>query len=250
VTAFAPTFAQSRAYFESRLGLSFPARDRVAALCRFHPDTTKSLSIDLANGLWKCHASNIGGGLLDFERRLTNRPDPECWDTINATIGRPVREVTPFRGRTIVEMYPYRDAAGKVVFEAVRCEPKDFRQRRPDGKGGHIWNMDGVTRVPFNLPELITANVVLVAEGEKDAIALSKAAAHFPNGDGVPRYAASCNVGGAGKWMDAFSPYFAGKTVFVFQDNDKAGREHAQQVCISVSTFAQAVHLVAPRQYH
>jgi hypothetical protein len=203
------------------------------------------MSINQERGTWFCHACDVGGGLLDFERKLTDKPDEECWTAINSTIGRDAPKASkPKRGR-IVATYDYHDAAGKIVYQAVRfAEPKGFQQRRPDGKGGWIWNMEGVTRFPFNLPALVRANVVLIAEGEKDAFNLQKAAAEFPNENGTLSYAATCNVGGAGKWLDSYSPYLAGKKVFVFQDNDDPGRKHAQQVCSSVSKYAQAVHLV------
>ena len=40
------------------------------------------------------------------------------------------------------------------MFQVVRFAPKDFRQRRPDGNGGWIWNLNGIERVPYRLPEL------------------------------------------------------------------------------------------------
>jgi hypothetical protein len=53
--------------------------------------------------------------------------------------------------------------------------PKDFRQRRPDGNGGWIWNLKGVTPLPYRLPELLGApvdDVIFIVEGEKDVDAL------------------------------------------------------------------------------
>jgi hypothetical protein len=145
----------------------------------------------------------------------------------------------------LVATYDYHDAAGRLTYQSIRyAAPKDFRQRRPDGKGGWIWNMDGVVRIPFNLPALVRSNVALIAEGEKDALNLQKASAGFPDNDGKLSYAATCNVGGAGKWLDEYSLYLAGKKAFVFQDNDDPGRKHAQQVCASIHKYAQAVHLV------
>jgi hypothetical protein len=211
VTAFSPTFDQSRTYFESRLGVSLPARKEVSGKCPFHDDRKASLSVNLEQGTWFCHAGDGGGGLLDFERKLTGRANAECWTAINATIGRP-------DGSRSEETYDYQDAAGNLVYQAVRyAEPKDFRQRRPGGKGGWIWNMDGVTRVLFNLPALVRANVALVAEGEKDAFNLQEAAAAFPGNEGKLSYAATCNIGGAGQWLDEFSPYLAGKKFSSFQ---------------------------------
>jgi len=36
----------------------------------------------------------------------------------------------------IVATYDYRDEAGELVFQVVRYEPKDFRQRKPKDGGG------------------------------------------------------------------------------------------------------------------
>ena len=35
-------------------------------------------------------------------------------------------------GRRIIKTYEYFDEKGELLFEAVRYEPKAFRQRRPD----------------------------------------------------------------------------------------------------------------------
>jgi putative DNA primase/helicase len=226
------------------LQVSLPERNKVQARCIFHDDKTPSLSLDLKIGTWFCHACNVGGGILDFERKLTGKPDSECWDAINTIIGREAPKASKPKHGAIVATYDYHDAAGKVVYEAVRYEPKSFKRRRPDGKGGWTWNMDGITRVPFNLPALVRANVALIAEGEKDLLNLQKAATDFPNENGKLSYAATTNIGGAGQWLNEYSPYFAGKKVFIFQDNDDAGRKHALEVCASVSKYAQAVHLV------
>src|SRR5262245_26841462 len=50
---------------------------------------------------------------------------------------------------------PGKDEADVLLFQVVRFDPKAFRQRRPDGSGGWIWNLDGVQLVPFHLPQLI-----------------------------------------------------------------------------------------------
>jgi putative DNA primase/helicase len=60
------------------------------------------------------------------------------------------------KGR-IVATYKYTGAGGTLLYEAVRYAPKGFSQRRPDGKGGWIKNMKGVTRVLYRLPQIIEA---------------------------------------------------------------------------------------------
>ena len=54
----------------------------------------------------------------------------------------------PRDGIRHVASYDYHDEGGRLLFQTARLFPKDFRQRRPDGKGGWIWNLGGVRRVP------------------------------------------------------------------------------------------------------
>lgn len=72
----------------------------------------------------------------------------------------------------IVKTYDYTNAAGQLAYQVCRYEPKTFRQRRPDGKDGWIWNLNHVPRVLYRLPELLAADPadwVFIVEGEKDA---------------------------------------------------------------------------------
>ena len=41
-------------------------------------------------------------------------------------------------GKAIAAIYDYSDATGRLVFQVVRFDPKDFRQRRPNGNGGWL----------------------------------------------------------------------------------------------------------------
>jgi hypothetical protein len=74
--------------------------------------------------------------------------------------------------KCIVETYPYVDERQALLYETVRYNDKTFKQRRPDGKGGYIWNLDGVRRVPYRLPERLAAiergDRIGYCEGEKD----------------------------------------------------------------------------------
>src|SRR5687767_9716487 len=76
----------------------------------------------------------------------------------------------PARHR-IVKEYDYTDAGGRTLYQVVRFEPKDFRQRRPDGRDGWIWDLEGVPRVLYRLPEVLAlekGSTVWLVEGEKD----------------------------------------------------------------------------------
>ena len=128
--------------------------------------------------------------------------------------------------KKVVATYDYRDAAGKMLFQVVRSEGKDFRQRRPDSQGGWIWNLDGVQRVPYRLPELLQASKqdwVFIPEGEKDVDRLVA--------EGL---SATCNPGGALKWCDDYKRYFEGRLIAILPDNDCPGMKHAEQVANSL----------------
>src|SRR4029453_16917934 len=78
---------------------------------------------------------------------------------------------------TIVAEYDYLDETGKLLFQVVRFEPKDFRQRRSDGNGGWIWSLGNTRRVLYRLPDIIAAveggETIHLVEGEKDVDTLS-----------------------------------------------------------------------------
>lgn len=56
---------------------------------------------------------------------------------------------------TIVKIYDYTDAAGNLLYQNCRFEPKDFRPRRSDGNGDYIWDLKGVRRTLYRLPEIV-----------------------------------------------------------------------------------------------
>lgn len=75
----------------------------------------------------------------------------------------------------LIEVYDYHDEQGSVVYQKCRYEPKSFSWRRPDinNPGQWIYNgaLNGVQRVPYRLPELLSSNEdtpIVITEGEKD----------------------------------------------------------------------------------
>ena len=61
-------------YFQLRLpsGKRLTTRREQSLRCPFHDDKTASFSLNIEKGAWKCHAENVGGGILDFEMRISN----------------------------------------------------------------------------------------------------------------------------------------------------------------------------------
>lgn len=138
----------------------------------------------------------------------------------------------PTEKPVIEKEYSYRDATGREVYQALRMKPKSFRQRHKVN-GEWVWTMDGVTRVLYRLPEILNSQVVWVVEGEKDAENLAALG-----------YEATCNVGGAGKWLDAYTESLAGKDIVICGDNDEAGKNHVEKVFESIAGTAKTVRIL------
>lgn len=195
-----------------------------------------SLAVDLTKGTWYDHEAGTGGGVLDLVARETGCMNGEAADWLRAEGFLAEREELPQRGR-IVATYDYRDEAGALLYQAVRFEPKDFRQRRPDGKGGWDWRVKGVRQVPYRLFELrakVAHTRVYIVEGEKDVDRLAALG-----------LVATCNAGGAGKWPAELSEHFRGLDVVLLPDNDEPGRAHAETVARNLAGIAERVRVVA-----
>lgn len=131
-------------------------------------------------------------------------------------------------------IYDYTDEHGQLLFQTLRYFPKDFKQRRPDGNGGWIWNLQDVKRVLYRLPEIKDAEFVYFVEGERDVETLRS------HGE-----KATCSPLGAGKWRSEFAEEFRGKVVPIIPDNDEPGRKHAEQVAQSLLGIAKEVLFLA-----
>jgi hypothetical protein len=202
--------------------------------------THGSLAIEIAGdkrGEWYDHENKVGGGAIDLVRRHTGLSNGEAAEWVVSELGIPIEaKRQPQPRRRIVATYDYRDEAGELLFQVVRYEPKDFRQRRPDGQGGWTWRVKGVRQVPYRLFELranAVDDLVLVVEGEKDVDRLASLG-----------FVATCNAGGANKWPEELNGQFQGLTVYILPDNDDAGRSHAEKVAANLRGVAASIRIV------
>lgn len=140
--------------------------------------------------------------------------------------------------------YDYRNMDGSLAFQVCRYqyldgngkEKKDFKQRRPDPDAPNKWIYDlkGVPRIPYRLPELTGASQILVTEGEKDVdnlVALG--------------FTATCNQGGAGNWHEDLDQCFLNKDIVILPDNDGPGQAHAHLVASRLQGLAKSVKIVS-----
>lgn len=134
-------------------------------------------------------------------------------------------------------VYGYEDEAGAVLYQCVRYkDPKDFRQRRPDGAGGWIWNLRDTRLVLFRLPQLLKADpgeTVVFVEGEKDVLRLE-----------AQGFITTCNPMGAGKGRRDLVEPLRGRPVAILPDNDEAGRQHAEKIARMLMPIAASVKVV------
>lgn len=196
------------------------------ALCPSHDDTKQSLSVKEADGkiLLKCFAgcdvpnivSALGIELKDL-------------------FSEPMKTMTNnnFQSKKIVGVYPYADENGELLYENVRFEPKDFRQRRFDESGKEIWNLKDVRRVPYRLPELVEglkeAAEIWLCEGEKDADNLRKL---------------GFTVSSFKNWKPEFNHFVKNFDVVLFIDHDIAGLKQANDAAQILSGSVASLKLV------
>ena len=190
-------------------------------LCPAHPDERPSLS----------YSAHPSGGVIFHCRAGCSQ------DQVKRAMARAVGcAPSAFDPPQIVATYDYCDDAGVLVYQVVRLDPKTFRQRRPDGHGGWVWNLNGVGPLLYRLPELQGQATVYIPEGEKDADRLAAL--------GLP---ATCNSGGAGKWRDVHTQLLktAGcREAVILRDNDAAGAKHQQDVARSCAAHGITAKLI------
>src|SRR5690349_1815224 len=108
------------------------------AHCVAHDDQSPSMSIRQEDGrvLVHCHAGCLQADLI---AALKVRG---LWGQAQS----------PIPQKRIVATYNYTDEGGELLYQILRFEPKDFRQRFPDGRGGWTWKKHR-RQVLYHLPE-------------------------------------------------------------------------------------------------
>jgi putative DNA primase/helicase len=141
----------------------------------------------------------------------------------------------PYTRQEPEAQFIYEDEYGHEIYRVLRYPGKQFV---------HVFR-----RVPYGLPQVLRAveagESVYIVEGEKDALALA-----------VAQKTATCNSGGAGKWLPEFARYFQGARVIIVRDKDeinpktglRPGHEHARDVAACLFQVAESIHVVEARE--
>jgi hypothetical protein len=148
----------------------------------------------------------------------------------------------PPRGQ-LVATYDYKDKDGTLLYQVLRFElpkfesdgkrKKTFSQRRPNGRGGWVPNLNGVPRILYLLTELLKYPdaTVFIPEGEGK---VDRIASH-----GLCSTTVAC-----GDWKNVDIEVLRGRDVMILEDNDEPGRKKALAAAEKLHGVAATVRIV------
>jgi hypothetical protein len=182
--------------------------------------------------IWQKGRSGKNVDSYDFKPDEDNPPEPG--------IGEPI------------DTYVYRDSDGSYLFEKLRYDTTDpkkkYKIRRPDGKGGWIWNINGVKRVLYNLPELLKSGdaPIYLCEGEKDAKNLASwGLVTTTNFDGAtPLSQTTGKPAKRSKWLPHYNRWLCDRDVIILPDLDPSGRNFTQERVKSLTGYAKSIKVI------
>lgn len=228
------TKVEIEAYYRARVTGLRLIQGKLRAPCPIHQGKNPNFGIDQTTGQAFCHSScSRGWDIFSLEMELSGVDFGKAKAEVFRIVGRPEPR---WEERNFVATYDYTDAAGKLLYQVVRKAQTGqgrFSQRHMDAQGKWAWGLNGAIQVPYRLPELTAAKVVAVVEGEKDVHSMIRAG-----------WNATCNNGGAGNFKPELVPYFAGRHVAIFPDNDEPGRKHAEAVARLLGPIAASLKVV------
>lgn len=211
-----------------RLGLELNRQDK--ARCFLHAgDKNPSLQV-YADG-WKCFGCGEHGDAVDLISKYLSISNVEAveWMKKEFNIQEPPRR------------QDYGQAEREHIYPGGQV--KKVMYRRGDGSKYGCWfHMEGGTwqkgrgTAPHSLyiaGEL--AGAVFVAEGEKDCDNLHKLGYNAASGE---------DGAGHGKWRPEYTEQLKGLPVCIFQDNDKIGKDYAQETAAALHGVASSVQVL------
>lgn len=211
-----------------RLGLELNRQDK--ARCFLHAgDKNPSLQV-YADG-WKCFGCGEHGDAVDLISKYLSISNVEAveWMKKEFNIQEPPRR------------QDYGQAEREHIYPGGQV--KKVMYRRADGSKYACWfHMEGGTwkkgrgtahHSLYIAGEL--AGAVFICEGEKDAETLHKLGYNAASGaDGA----------GRGKWRPEYTEQLKGLPVCIFQDNDKIGKDYAQETATALHGAGSSVKVL------
>jgi hypothetical protein len=198
--------------------------------CPAHEDKHASAGIYSDNKnhwRYKCQSCDFKGDLLD----LYKMQGKSLSETRKSVVGGTVKPASASKGYTkdeikkylgtlgtIEKIYPYHDSTGKISFYVARIKTDDgktIRPFRPQGSG-FVYGLPTAPRVLYRLPQITTAESVILVEGEGKADLLCDYGFPATTSPGGAKAAKSCD----------FTP-LKSKRVTIWPDADLPGLSYA-----------------------
>lgn len=210
---------------------------------------TNPNSVHLEREQWSDHGDGgKGGSVIDLVAAVKFAGDKQqAQEWLGGHLGlKHKKETSASRGSTAgthyqelidggfkeVTRYNYTDDRGKLSFQVIRLEHpekgKEFLQQAASGR----WSVKDCPKYPYNLPYFADMDWVCIVEGEKDVETLKAW--------GIP---ATCNAGGAGKWLPEHTAFVTGKDCYILPDNDPAGENHGSIVASLLAGHAKNIYM-------
>ncbi len=236
--------------------------DSYTARCPAHDDRKASLKVDARDRkiLLHCFAGCDTERICDamgikmndlftepMDKDGPQRPEPSAR---GRKPRKPMQPYAPggvyFNARTraeekITKVYTYRSEAGDAVLMVARTDAKGFPTCALEADGKWYAGRGKWGHLLYNLPEILKEKAekpIYIVEGEKDADnmrAMGLAATTSMGG------------GGKGKWPSEAGEWLKGADVVILPDNDKPGREHAEDIARALMGKARRVRIVELR---
>lgn len=236
--------------FREIIGQLFPkstitGTDQVLVCCPFHDDSTPSLSVNIASGVFNCFACGAKGNGFDLYMKIQG-----CDFKTTLTELEKLADIAPEskvkKFSKVVATFYYHDSEGNRRYWKKRFEPgfdgrkKSFAFYNADKQGREVKGRGGES-LPFNLYRLATSppeEAIYFVEGEAKAEALIT----------WGLFATSLDSGGqSGKgaaWKKKFNPFFSGREVYILPDNDQTGEEYANSIAGHLLPVAKSVKIL------
>jgi hypothetical protein len=208
--------------------------------CPFHDDHRPSAGVYRDNsGIWryKCQSCGFGGDVFDVRAKIAGSTAGEAIkQAVNPSTGPQTNTVKPSltfpdvssvkkylvqKAGEIVLEHTYADADGDFSAMVFRCESNGQKTYRPISltDKGYALKAPEAPRKIYNLPAVVKAESVIIAEGEKCA-------------DILNRYGFTVTTSMAGAKNAKHSDWrpVAGKAVTLWPDNDTDGKRYMADV--------------------
>ena len=212
--------------------------------CPSHDDKHQSLALAEGDGriVLNCFAgctadaviSKVGLRWSDlFDKGITKPSRQSLGERYGRPVGGYPAGYAPAPDRQIQQIYRYENEKGELLYENVRYFPKDFRQRHFDARGAAVWNLEGVRKVPYRLPQLLACirqvADIFLCEGEKDTDAVRELGLTATN---------------LKNWEEGFNVFVRDAHVIILQDHDMPGVQHAEKAARIISQAAASVKIL------